>query len=129
MIKDDFQRCWGRLIHDLVSVMPVLEEISIGISCGNMRCVRGVVLSHDIWKGIPHLCRVALLSPIFDFDLDPIELDLWYGFKNNGSPHLSDFYQDWQILSTRISSEGWVIDPELEAERLEEESRINHWID
>jgi hypothetical protein len=129
MIKDDFQRCWGRLIHDLVSVMPVLEEISIGISCGNMRCVRGVVLSHDIWKGIPHLCRVALLSPIFDFDLDPIELDLWYGFKNNGSPHLSDFYQDWQILSTRISSEGWVIDPELEAERLEEESKINHWID
>jgi hypothetical protein len=129
MVKDDFQRCWGRLIHDLVSVMPVLKEISIGISCCNMRCVRGVMLSHDIWKGIPHLCRVALLSPIFDFDLDPIELDLWYGFKNNSSPHLSDFYQDRQILSTWTSSEGWVIDPELEAERLEEESRINHWID
>jgi hypothetical protein len=109
--------------------MPVLEEISISISCGNMRCARGVMLSHDIWKGIPHLCRVALLSPIFDFDLDPIELDLWYGFKNNSSLHLSDFYQDRQILSTWTSSEGWVIDPELEAERLEEESRLNHWID
>jgi hypothetical protein len=71
VIKNDFQRCWGRLIHDLVSVMPVLEEISISISCGNMRCARGVMLSHDIWKGIPHLCRVALLSPIFDFRSRP----------------------------------------------------------
>jgi hypothetical protein len=109
--------------------MPVLEEVSINISCGNMQCANGLMLSHDIWKDIPHLSRVALLSPVFDYALTPVQWSQWYGTEDESPPHLSEFFHNRQVLSTWTLSGGWVINRDLEAERLEEQFRINLWLD
>jgi hypothetical protein len=68
-IVRDLQTSYGHLVHGLISVMPVLEKVSINISCGNMSRAVALQSATELWAGIPHLSQIALLSPAFDYDL------------------------------------------------------------
>jgi hypothetical protein len=123
-IERALQESCGHLIHGLISVMPVLEKVSVNISCGNLSCAMALQSTLNLWANIPYLSRVALLSPVVDCDLSIFEWSRLYGDMNKVPPPRSGFFRNRQTMATWTPSRGWEWDVELMEECLEEEKNI-----
>jgi hypothetical protein len=129
-LKAVLQNKHGRFIHSLISVMPVLKEVSITISCGNMECAVALQSSHQFWKNTPYLSRLVLLSPTFGYDLWVL-CNLWDCYYLDGDRkelHPSTFFENRQTMATWTSVRGWEINNDLTEKCREEESKVVDWI-
>jgi hypothetical protein len=123
-IEEDLQESYGHLIHGLISVLPVLEKVSVNVSCGNLSCAVALQSALDLWRYIPHLSRITLLRRVYDRDFCPREWHFHYGDTSEGPSPPSDFFRNRQTMTIWTPSCGWERDIDLAEECPEEEKNV-----
>jgi hypothetical protein len=63
------RRRYAGFIKNVTADLPLLEKVSINLSCGNMRCAMALQMTDEPWTNIPKLSHVTLLRCTYDHTL------------------------------------------------------------
>jgi len=111
-------------IQYVTAHLSFLEQISINVSCSNMRCAMALQTTDEPWTDIPKLSRVRLLRNSYDHTLSRDETERLKKYKlRNVNPSKSpDFFERRDTMATWTFATGWEADAKVTEECRKEES-------
>jgi hypothetical protein len=125
-------RRYAGYIKRVAADLPLLEEVSINLSCSNMCCAMALRSTDEPWADIPKLSHVTLLRNTYDHTLSPNGEERHEEYKNGDvDPSKSaEFFEERDTMATWTPATGWEADTKVLEDCLEEESdfMVDRWL-
>jgi hypothetical protein len=111
-------------IEHVTTHLPLLEKVSINVSCSNMRCAMALQSTDEPWSKIEKLSHVALLQNSYDHTLssDSAKRAREYEYGPAHALKSPEFIEQREMMATWTPATGWEADAKVTEERSKEES-------
>jgi hypothetical protein len=118
------RRRYAGFIKNVTADLPLLEKVSINLSCGNMRCAMALQMTDEPWTNIPKLSHVTLPRCTYDHTLsrNHDERSIEYELGDVDASKSAEFFEERDTMATWTPATGWEADAEVVEDCLEEEA-------
>jgi hypothetical protein len=107
---------YASYIEYVTAHLPLLENVSINVSCSNMRCALALQLTDEPWTHIPKLSHVRLLRNSYDHTLsrdNHERLEEYYNYPELNISKSPEFFEQRRTMATWTPAAGWEADAEV----------------
>jgi hypothetical protein len=113
-------------IEEVIADLPLLEQVSINVSCSNMHCAMALQPTDLPWTNITKLSHIRLLKNHYDHTLSR-DVDERFGEYQLRDINLSktpEFFEQRETMAKWTPATGWEADAKVTEECSKEESNF-----